>query len=176
MSQEAYNSRDGFSTKIWGPATWHLLRVVSFNYPPEPSESDMQKYAQFMRSLGDVLPCGACRKNYVNNLQMAGFGWQVLRDRDSFSRFIYRLEQVVYNMTSGHEHLPFSFEENRETYECFRAKCGKTKGPEEGCVQTENYIKSRGLVVVVPEAAFPRIRSLKVQGECTQHLGRRKSV
>lgn len=166
-----YNSRDGFSTKIWGPTTWHLLRVISFNYPPQPTEADKAHYAEFIDSLAWVLPCRACRDNYPKNLAVAGYGPDVFRDRDSFSRFIYRLEQAVYHMTSSQD-LPFSFEENRDTYECFRAKCGKTKGLEVGCVLTENYIPSRGLVVVVPTAAYPTIRSLKVQEQCTKPLRR----
>jgi hypothetical protein len=164
----AFNSRDGFSTKIWGPATWHLLRVISFNYPPEPSELDIDNYMQFIRSLGNVLPCGACRENYPHNLETAGFGRQVFRDRDSFGRFIYRLEQIVYQMTSKQKDLPATFEQNRATYECFRAKCAQTKGQEKGCVQTDDYIPSRGIVVVVPQSSYPHIHSLNVQEMCTE--------
>jgi hypothetical protein len=169
-----YNSRDGFSTKIWGPATWHLLRVISFNYPPEPTQSDKVNYANFIKSLAWVLPCRACRDNYPKNLVAAGFGPDVFSDRDSFSRFIYRLEQTVYRMTSGQSHLPCSFEDNRDTYECFRAKCGQTKGLEVGCVLTEDYIPSRGLVVVVPTASYPNVRSLKVQEQCTKPIAQRR--
>jgi hypothetical protein len=170
--KKMYNSRDGFSTKIWGPATWHLLRVISFNYPPQPTETDKAHYAEFIESLAWVLPCRACRDNYPKNLVVAGYDADVFRDRDSFSRFIYRLEQVVYHMTSGHDDLPFSFEDNRDTYECFRAKCGKTKGLEVGCVLTENYIPSRGLVVVVPTASYPSVKSLTVHEQCTKPLRR----
>lgn len=165
-----FNSRDGFSTKIWGPATWHLLRVISFNYPPQPTAKDRAHYARFVKSLGHVLPCGACRRNFQNNLRVAGFGPDVFLDRDSFSRFVYKLEQVVYEMTSKQAHLPYTFEENRATYECFRAKCAQTKGPEQGCVQTDDYIPSRGLVVVVPVESYPHVESLKVLEQCTRRL------
>lgn len=165
-----FNIRDGFSTKIWGPSTWHLLRVISFNYPPKPTADDRANYAQFVESLGHVLPCGACRRNFVKNLQASGFGPEVFRSRDSFSRFVYRLEQVVFEMTSGQPHLPYTFEETRATYECFRAKCAKTKGEEQGCVQTDDYIPSRGLVVVVPVTSYPATESLTVLEQCIERI------
>jgi len=169
-SSQTFNSRDGFSTKIWGPATWHLLRVISFNYPPKPTQLDKQHYSQFVQSLGNVLPCGACRRNFRHNLESAGFGLDAFESRDSFSRFIYKLEQVVYEMTSQQKALPYTFEENRATYECFRAKCAQTPGVEQGCVQTDDYIPSRGLVVIVPLETYPDVQSLKVLEQCVHPI------
>ena len=30
-----YNAPDGFLTSVWGPALWHTLHTISFNYPSE---------------------------------------------------------------------------------------------------------------------------------------------
>ena len=32
-----YNSGDGMLTSVWGPAQWHFLHTMSFNYPVEPT-------------------------------------------------------------------------------------------------------------------------------------------
>lgn len=39
-----YNSRDGMVTFVWGPAMWHFLHTVSFNYPPEPDDATKRAY------------------------------------------------------------------------------------------------------------------------------------
>ena len=33
-----YNSNDGILTTIWGPAMWHFLHSMSFNYPNNPTK------------------------------------------------------------------------------------------------------------------------------------------
>lgn len=148
---DTYDSLDGFSTRIWGPALWHVLRVISFNFPPKPNENQIREYSMFIESIGCVLPCGSCRKNFKKNLKTANYGRHVFESRDTFSRFVYDLERCVNHMVTGDENLPHSFEQNRHTYECFRAKCAKTAGVEHGCVLPKGYIKSRCLVVIVPD-------------------------
>jgi hypothetical protein len=32
------NQNNGFMTSIWGPAIWHFLHIISFNYPIEPKK------------------------------------------------------------------------------------------------------------------------------------------
>ena len=49
-------------TNVWGPSLWHVLHTISFNYPVNPTEEQKQQYKDFVLSLGNVLPCGACRK------------------------------------------------------------------------------------------------------------------
>jgi len=168
----AYNSNDGFSTKIWGPATWHFLRCVSFNYPVEPSSEQKNQYAAFVRSLGDVLPCGACRRNFKKNLEQVNFSKESLRTRDSFSRFIYALEEKVNQMTKDEQMLPKTFEQRRETYECFRAKCGKTHGKEAGCIQPRSHVASRALIRVVPVNGYEDEKSFVVSGKCKEKIKR----
>jgi len=33
-------SGDGMVVSLWGPAMWHSLHTISFNYPIKPSKSD----------------------------------------------------------------------------------------------------------------------------------------
>jgi hypothetical protein len=38
------NQNNGFMTSIWGPAIWHFLHIVSFNYPIEPTNKNKRDY------------------------------------------------------------------------------------------------------------------------------------
>ena len=144
-------SRDGMSTRIWGGPAWHLLRCIGFNYPPHPTVVEKLQYHRFVHSLGNVLPCGACRRNYPENLKAANFGINSLESRATFSRFLYDLELNVHQMTTpGTTPLPQSFEEQRATYECFRARCGHTAGPEDGCTQQKDYMPGRAVLAILP--------------------------
>ena len=37
FTKKDYISGDGMQTNIWGPAMWHYLHTMSFNYPIEPT-------------------------------------------------------------------------------------------------------------------------------------------
>jgi len=82
-------------TSIWGPSMWHFLHTMSFNYPVKPTKVEKDHYATYMESLQHVLPCRYCRENYANNLKSAGWSRSVLKNRDTFSRFVYRLHNEV---------------------------------------------------------------------------------
>ena len=56
-------------TAIWGPALWHVLHTISFNYPVNPTPSDMINYRNFVETLQFVLPCRYCRENFTDNLR-----------------------------------------------------------------------------------------------------------
>jgi hypothetical protein len=109
---------------------------MSFNYPVSPDAKQRRQYAAYIRSMGNVLPCGTCRQNYADNLCAAGFGPAVLRDRDSFSRFVYRLHDEVNKLLG--KKSP-TFESVRDLYEGFRAKCKHTPGSHEGCIEPETH-------------------------------------
>ena len=159
-----YESSNGFSTKIWGPAAWLFLDMISYNYPVQPTMVQRAGYKQFLESLQHVLPCGQCRKNLVHNLRETNYSDLVYKDRHSFSKFIYNLKQCVYRATTGELALPRSFYQQREQYECFRATCGSTSGVETGCVQTKT--PSRLLMSIVPTSVVIPHPSLRIAPEC----------
>ena len=57
FSRKDYMSGDGMLTSVWGPAAWHLLHTISFNYPINPTEENKKQYKEFVESLANVLPC-----------------------------------------------------------------------------------------------------------------------
>ena len=68
FTKKDYNSGDGFLTSVWGPAMWHYLHTMSFNYPVNPTPEDKKHYRDFIINLQYVLPCKYCRMNLTNNL------------------------------------------------------------------------------------------------------------
>jgi len=51
-------------TSFWGPAAWKLGHSITFNYPHNPTPEDKQKYYNYFKNLGDILPCPSCSKSY----------------------------------------------------------------------------------------------------------------
>jgi hypothetical protein len=154
-----YNSNDGMLTSVWGPSMWHYLHTMSFNYPTHPSAKDKMYYRKFVRNLVHVLPCGKCRKNLVHNFKKLPLTISDMKSRDSFSRYIYNLHEVVNNMLGKESRL--TFEEVRERYEHFRARCAKpTKSmrpttikrrpKENGCNEPLYGEKSKCILHIVP--------------------------
>ena len=146
-----YNSSNGFVTSVWGPALWFSMHVMSFNYRKDRAK----KYADFFDKLTGVLPCGKCRDNLPSNIKSAqnedGEKWwpsypyfnpssppRAFKNRESFSRFVYDLHNVVNVMTGKPEHAK-SYEDVRDEYERYRAsgcmKPAEDEAEEGGCVK-----------------------------------------
>lgn len=64
-----YQSGEGMLTTVWGPAMWHFLHTMSFNYPNQPTVLQKKQYRDFILSLEHVLPCKYCRINFKDNLK-----------------------------------------------------------------------------------------------------------
>ena len=69
FKEKDYNSNNGLLTYVWGPSLWHVLHIISFNYPPNPSLIDKRNYHNFLKSLENVLPCKYCRENLKKNFK-----------------------------------------------------------------------------------------------------------
>jgi hypothetical protein len=117
---------------VWGPALWHVLHTISFNYPVAPTAADQKNYAQFFRCLVHVLPLKAAR---VNLAKAYGEEAPAMESREALSRYVFRLHERIngyLGARGGH-----TFEEVRERYEHFRARCRvndpKTKKEGKGC-------------------------------------------
>lgn len=123
-----FKSKDGMQSAIFGPAFWMTIHITSFNYPVNPTEEDKQNYATWLLSIGKILPCRYCRENFAQNMKTAGFSYESMNSRDSFSRFCYNLHDAVNIML--HKTSP-PFEEIRDRYEALRAKCLTEKQKEE---------------------------------------------
>lgn len=172
-SSEDYNSNDGMLTTVWGPGMWHFLHTTSFNYPVNPTEKQKRDYRNFVLSLRDVLPCGKCRKNLKKNLQKLPITMRHMRSRDSFSRYMYDLHEHVNNML--HKNSGLTFEQVRERYEHFRARCAtgnrkmktvRRKKKEKGCTEPLYGEKSKCVLKIVPQTE--KCETMQIDSKCVK--------
>ena len=150
FSKEDYNSNDGMMTSIFGPATWHLLHCMSFNYPENPTLCEKENYKNFVLSLKNILPCGKCRTNLEKNFEKLPLTMEQMNSRDTFSRYIYELHEIVNKMLGKKSGL--SYGNVRETYEHFRARCVKDVTTEIGCIVPLQGKKTKCILRIVPQS------------------------
>lgn len=179
-----FYSGDGFLTTVWGPPFWHTLHTVSFNYPVNPTLDQKKQYRDYILSLQNVLPCGACRKNLKMNLKHLPLKMSDMKSRDSFSRYIYNLHELINKMLKKKSNL--SYCSVRERYEHFRARCIdeqakvfmkpvkypniKTK-KEKGCTEPLYGKKSRCILNIVPidSQKYEKGQSIQIDKKCMKH-------
>ena len=117
-----YSALNGFSPRLFGPPTWELLHMVSFNYPMYPTESDKSNYKQFICSLRHVIPCKKCRSSFSTHLDESQLD-DALRSRDSFSRFMYDLHNKVNHTVTN----PLRYNDVKKKYESLRERNNDTR-------------------------------------------------
>ena len=162
FSKKDFLSGDGMMTKIWGPAMWHYLHTMSFNYPVNPTNEDKQNYRNFVINLKNVLPCKYCRINLSNNFKKKPIQMCHMKSRDTFSRYIYELHETVNKMLNKKSNLTYC--EVRERYEHFRSRCTNEKPKvftfkktttlkkrEKGCTEPLYGKKSKCVINIVPQ-------------------------
>lgn len=170
-----YNSGDGILTSVWGPAAWHFIHSISFNYPVKPTSQDKKNYRNFVYNLRHVLPCKYCRINLTNNFKKKPLLMCHMRNRATFSRYIYELHELINKMLNKKSNL--SYCDVRERYEHFRSRCtdeklkiykfNKTstrKKKENGCTEPLYGKKSKCIINIVPQEN--KSETFKMDKEC----------
>jgi hypothetical protein len=157
--KKEYSSGDGMLTTVWGPSMWHYLHTMSFNYPTKPTTSEKNNYKNFVLNLQNVLPCSHCRENLKKNFKAHPLESCHMENRDTFSRYIYRLHETVNNLLGKKSGL--SYCDVRERYEHFRARCTldkpkmlrfkKTRKREKGCTEPLYGKKAKCIIKIVPQ-------------------------
>ena len=125
FTKKDYKSGDGMLTSVWGPPMWHYLHTMSFNYPINPTPEDKKHYKDFVVNLQYVLPCKYCRVNLTNNFLKKPLQMCDMASRETFSRYIYELHELVNKMLKKKSNL--SYCDVRERYEHFRSRCTEEK-------------------------------------------------
>jgi len=181
FKKKQYLSGDGMLTTIWGPNMWHYLHTISFNYPVNPTMNNKKYYKQFILNLQFTLPCKYCRINLKNNLKSFPLKSCHLKNRDSFSRYVYKLHEIVNKMLNKTSNLTYC--QVRERYEHFRSRCTldkKTlinekklfkfkknkskKNKENGCTDPLYGKKARCILNIVPQEQ--KGKTLKIDTKC----------
>lgn len=168
-----YNSGDGMLTSTWGPAAWHFIHMLSFNYPVNPTPQDKKHYRDFIYNLRNILPCKYCRINLTNNLKQKPLLMCHLKNRATFSKYIYELHELVNKMLGKKSNL--SYCDVRERYEHFRSRCTDEKGKifkfkktmkkrEKGCTEPLYGKKSKCVINIVPQE--DKIETFQMDKKC----------
>ena len=161
-----YQSGDGMLTAVWGPSMWHYLHTMSFNYPNHPSVEEKRHYRDFVISLRNVLPCQHCRANLNKNLKVLPLHMSHMANRDSFSRYIYKLHELVNKMLGKRSGL--SYCDVRERYEHFRSRCANTvkEKVETGCTEPLYGKKAKCVIQIVPHER--KCETIQIDKQCVK--------
>lgn len=161
FEKKDYESSNGIQSSVFGPPAWFTLHITSFNYPVNPTADDKKNYKAWLLSHQYTLPCGFCRKNFLNNLTKSGFNDACMKNRETFSKSIYKLHNCVNKMLG--KTVKISYEEVRDRYENFRSRCSekekdeeqkkKMKELESGCVGSLYGKKSKCIMQIVPKTS-----------------------
>lgn len=176
-TRKHYQSNDGMLTSVWGPSAWHLLHTMSFNYPVNPTCDDKRYYRNHVLNLQNVLPCGKCRLNLKKNFAKLPLRPEYMRNRATFSKYIYKLHELVNKMLGKKSGL--SYNDVRERYEHFRARCTlstkeqeqldalSNKKKEDGCTEPIYGEKSKCVLQIVPQAT--KCETFQMDEKCVKH-------
>ena len=164
-----FNSNDGMLTTVWGPSLWHSLHTISFNYPVHPSNEDKINYRNFILNLRYVLPCGKCRSNFKKNMKSLPLTMKHMKSRETFSKYVYELHELINTMLLKKSGL--TYDDVKERYEHFRARCGIIKNvniKEKGCTEPIYGEKSKCVLHIVP--VDNNMPSFTVDVKCLQKM------
>lgn len=151
-----FSSGEGMMTAVWGPALWHYLHTMSFNYPVRPSTTDKKNYAAFIKQLRHVLPCKYCRINLAKNFKTKPLTAACLANRDAFSRYVYALHELVNKMLLKPPGP--SYERVRDDYEKLRSKCSPAQksaelSPHKGTRKNRSRSTTTRRIMITPADA-----------------------
>jgi len=155
-TRKQYNSGEGMLTSVWGPGLWFFLHTISFNYPHHPTREQKKYYKNFLLQLQHILPCRYCRENLKKNLKVLPLKNKDLKNRESFSRWLYNLHELENKMLGKKSGLTYA--DVRERHEHFRSRCTKSKKTrkkrkkkENGCTDPLYGTKSKCVIKIVPQ-------------------------
>ena len=174
FSKKDFSDGDGMLVSVWGPAQWHFLHTMSFNYPVKPTNKDKKHYRDYMLNLVNVLPCKHCRENLKKNYKVFPLTMNCMKNRNTFSRYVYRLHERV-NKNLGKD-SGLSYCDVRERYEHFRARCldekpqkftfKKTRknSKEKGCTEPLYGTKATCIIKIVPKEE--KCKTFQMDNKC----------
>jgi len=168
-TENEYKSGEGMLTTVWGPSLWHFLHTMSFNYPIEPTKEQKNYYMKFILSLKNILPCKYCRINLTKNFKVVPLKMSSMKNRESFSRYVYTLHEHINKMLGKKSNL--TYDDVRERYEHFRARCTvkKVVKVEKGCTESlYKGEKSKCVIKIVPQSR--KCNTFQMNSSCKKKL------
>lgn len=126
------------SIDSWGPALWRFLHASSFAFPEEPERVRRVQMHEFLRSVGQVLPCQTCREHYNQYIQ-EHLDESATANRENLVAWVVELHNAVNRRTGKRE---WSVDEVRRMYE-------KKMGGASSCPYTIRRVPPPSLLVWV---------------------------
>jgi len=127
-------SDTGVSPNKWGRLQWHLLHLLSFNYPVLITDENINKKREmyeYLVILGDVLPCSMCKVHYKENIGKPIGGLtliEALDSREKFSHWMYDLHNLVNKQTNVPESKWPSYNSVKKIYSELKENCAEIPG------------------------------------------------
>ena len=163
-----FDSNEGIRSSSFS-VIWTYLGLLGRGIPVKPTEEKKQALHNLLMSIGNTLPCRACRDNFQSNIVEAGYDPEVhLQSRQAFSRFINHLHNTVNRMLGKPE---WAYDDHRDMFEVLRAKCTPKKGKKEGgCAGalTKEDRKATCMVTFVPSDLSKAFKesTLELHAQC----------
>ena len=156
----------GFKHRFGVHLDGFFLHCIAFNFPLVPTRKQKADYIRFFKTIGDVLPCKYCRLCYGKMVREGPFKLtlKTVRDRRTFSKWLYKIHKAVTDRTSKKKTPPFK--EIADTYNSFRASCSsKVDNKVQGCITPAVGAKKKSRVSIYPRECH-RGPSVSVDRRC----------
>ena len=149
------NKNNGIISKIWGPPGWLFLHCITMGYPEKiennPKKKNYNDHQQRKRSteeffilIGDVLPCGACRRSYKEFIKIHPID-DHLDTRVDLARWFYDIHNLVNDkLDVPQKDRPKDFNDFYNRYEQYRSKCGKKR-----CAKPTDGIAKKSIIRII---------------------------
>jgi hypothetical protein len=157
------NAKNGMMTKVWGPAGWLFLHCVTFGYPQDPDQYDVDNglpvgetrrhYYNFFREVGFILPCKYCRDSYRDFAKEVPLA-NSIKNRETLTKWLHTIHNRVNNKLGMH-YCDAEFNKITDRYESYRAKCKalsseeRTVNENKGCVTPADGTPKKCLIDIV---------------------------
>lgn len=117
---------EGLLTSVWGPDFWQTLHNITYNYPYDPTDKIKKEYYDYFVSVGNVLPCCTCRKNYKNHISSGEtkLTMDVLKNRDTLTYWFYNFHKCVWEKLGFTYDITYSIVNKK--HNSYIAKCDMT--------------------------------------------------
>lgn len=96
----------------WGKYFWITIHVAALGFPDNATEQKRLDYKTFFTTIGSVLPCEKCRRNYSFHLEELPIDFHLF-DKHSLFGWTVQLHNIVNRSTGKRE---WSVEEAHDFY------------------------------------------------------------
>jgi len=87
--------------RIWGKHFWFMMYSIALVYPHNPTREDKKNTKHFYSSLGPILPCEKCRRNFNDHIKHYPITDTVFANRSNLVTWVININNEVNKSTGG---------------------------------------------------------------------------